>query len=176
MYGMQNPNHFVAHYCEPNPRPENHIESSCICSSHQTQSNIQHQEPFAFLPGQWLDVYIPSISQAGGFTITSTPADAQPLPSPEPMVVQGGSEPLSGQHEEIGVPPIDANGRLPYIELAVQKSPSNPPAAWLWRPQEEILGKELSVRVGGSFVWPPDSIPMDQIRKVVFVAGGVGIK
>lgn len=77
----------------------------------------------------------------------------------------------------MGVPPVDARGRLPYVELAVQNSPSNPPAAWLWRPQEEILGKELSVRVGGSFIWPPPaSIPMDQIRKVVFVAGGVGVK
>lgn len=62
------------------------------------------------------------------------------------------------------------------MELAVQKSPSNPPAAWLWRPREEILGKELSVRVGGSFVWPPSGIDIEEIRNVVFVAGGVGIK
>ncbi|KAL2037394.1 hypothetical protein N7G274_009879 [Stereocaulon virgatum] len=28
-----------------------------------------------FLPGQWLDVHVPHIPQAGGFTITSTPQD-----------------------------------------------------------------------------------------------------
>ncbi|OAX77813.1 hypothetical protein ACJ72_07885 [Emergomyces africanus] len=63
----------------------------------------------------------------------------------------------------------------PYIELAVQESPSNPPAAWLWRPQGEILGQELVVRVGGSFVWPPPDIPLADIGRAVFVAGGVGI-
>lgn len=46
--------------------------------------NDQQQQPLTFLPGQWLDVHIPSIAQAGGFTITSTPADAQALPSPMP--------------------------------------------------------------------------------------------
>lgn len=63
----------------------------------------------------------------------------------------------------------------PYFELAVQESPANPPAAWLWQPPSEILGCELQVRVGGSFVFPPAEIPLDEIRRVVFVAGGVGI-
>lgn len=59
----------------------------------------------------------------------------------------------------------------------MQKSPQNPPAAWLWRPQAEILGKELMVRVGGDFVWPPAScIEMEELKKVVFVAGGMGVK
>lgn len=126
-------------------------------------------EPFTFLPGQWLDVFIPSISQAGGFTITSTPADSQLLPSPEPP-----TESLSIEEEDL--PPVPSMGRAPYVELAVQESPSNPPAAWLWRPKEEILGKELDVRVGGSFVWPPAGLDLKDIRNVVFVAGGVGIK
>ncbi|KAL1849257.1 hypothetical protein Plec18170_007549 [Paecilomyces lecythidis] len=125
-------------------------------------------ESFTFLPGQWLDVFIPSIAQAGGFTITSTPADAHLLPSPEPP-----TESLSV--EEVDLPPVQAAGRLPYVELAVQKSPSNPSAAWLWRPKEEILGKELNVRVGGSFVWPPAGFNLKDIRNVVFIAGGVGI-
>jgi hypothetical protein len=75
------------------------------------------------------------------------------------------------------------------LELAVQKSP-NPPVVWLWRKQEEILGTRLAVRVGGSFVWPPrvgigkigdgESVQiggnrLKWLRKVVFVAGGVGI-
>lgn len=71
--------------------------------------------------------------------------------------------------------PEQQQGRAPYVELAVQNSP-NPAAAWLWRPKDEILGKELSVRVGGSFVWPPPGIGMEAIKKIVFVAGGVGIK
>ncbi|KAL2215976.1 hypothetical protein M432DRAFT_552736 [Thermoascus aurantiacus ATCC 26904] len=134
----------------------------------QTQeSNEQQQQPFTFLPGQWLDVHIPGIPQAGGFTITSTPKDAELLPSPE--------TPESLPAREDGLPPIRPRGREPYVELAVQKSPSNPPAAWLWRPKEEILGKELSIRVGGSFVWPPTGIGLEEIRNVVFVAGGVGI-
>ena len=62
------------------------------------------------------------------------------------------------------------------MELAIQKSSQNPPAAWLWRPVAEILGSDLLVRVGGSFVWPPPGINEQSIKRVVFVAGGVGIK
>ena len=95
-----------------------------------------------FLPGQWLDVFVPSIPKAGGFTITSPPSLASPAnPSP-------------------------------HLELAIQESPSNPPAAWFWRPKEDILGQALKVRVGGSFVYPPRGWSG---KRVVFVAGGVGI-
>ena len=103
-----------------------------------------------FRPGQWLDVHIPGLPQAGGFTITSTPLEAQPTGNPTP--------------------------RDGFLELAIQKSPRNPPAAWLWRPESEIIRSELLVRVGGSFVWPPQGIDMQSINRVVFVAGGVGIK
>ncbi|KAJ9311308.1 hypothetical protein DTO271D3_8378 [Paecilomyces variotii] len=122
-------------------------------------------EQFTFLPGQWLDVFIPSISHAGGFTITSTPADAYLLPSPEPP-----TESLSIEEEDL--PPVRSTGRTPYVELAVQNAPSNPAAAWLWRPKKEILGKELNVRVGGSFIWPPAGFNTKDIRNVVFIAGG----
>lgn len=50
----------------------------------------------------------------------------------------------------------------------------NPPAAWLWQNPETILGSELRIRVGGSFVWPPP-LKESEIARVVFVAGGVGI-
>jgi ferredoxin-NADP reductase len=50
----------------------------------------------------------------------------------------------------------------------------NPPAAWLWQDPKTILGSDLQVRVGGSFVWPP-SLQESEITRVVFVAGGVGI-
>jgi hypothetical protein len=62
------------------------------------------------------------------------------------------------------------------VELAVQDSPSNPPAAWLWKPKEQIIGKEVNIRVGGSFVWPPTWVDRGQVKNVVFIAGGVGIK
>ncbi|KAL4738746.1 hypothetical protein BDV11DRAFT_205707 [Aspergillus similis] len=125
-------------------------------------------EPFTFFPGQWLDVHIPSVPNAGGFSITSTPADAQVLPSLEP------SSELAPADEEVA-PPMDPRGREPYVELAVQNAPSNPASAWLWRPKEEILGKELSIRVGGSFIWPPAGIKLEELQNVVFVAGGLGI-
>ena len=97
------------------------------------------------MPGQWLDVYLPGLPQAGGFTITSTPFSSRP-----------------------------ASYIHPYLELAVQKS-RNPPAQWLWRPEAEILGTELRVRVGGSFHRPP-RLDIDHIDRLVLVAGGVGIK
>ncbi|KAJ5779697.1 hypothetical protein N7457_007417, partial [Penicillium paradoxum] len=131
------------------------------------ENNGNNQQPFSFLPGQWLDVHIPSITQAGGFTITSTPADAQILPSPEDSI-----DSLAGEALE---PSSESQGRPPYVELAVQNSPANPSAAWLWRPKENILGKELNIRVGGSFVWPPTGISISDVKNVVFVAGGVGI-
>jgi hypothetical protein len=78
--------------------------------------------------------------------------------------------------EETGLPPMDPRGRAPYVELAVQHAPSNPASAWLWRPKDEIQGQELSIRIGGSFVWPPSGINLDETKKVLFIAGGVGIK
>lgn len=99
-----------------------------------------------FRPGQWLDVHIQGLNQAGGFTITSPPDHAKG---------------------------ICKNG---YLELAIQKSPRNPSAAWLWQPSYAILNSELMVRVGGSFVWPPPHVDERDIKKVLFVAGGVGIK
>lgn len=100
-----------------------------------------------FHPGQWLDVLIPGLPKAGGFTLTSTPSQAQLSPT----------------------------NKTPYLELAVQKS-ENPPAKWLWQSPSHILNSQLLVRVGGSFIWPPADIEESEIEKVIFVAGGVGIK
>lgn len=100
------------------------------------------------MPGQWLDVFVPNVEKAGGFTITSSPNEALTRADPD---------------------------HTPYFELAVQKSPDNPPAAWLWQPEEEVLGQEVTVRVGGSFVFPPPGIEFKKIKRVIFVAGGVGI-
>ncbi|KID73030.1 Armadillo-like helical, partial [Metarhizium brunneum ARSEF 3297] len=85
---------------------------------------------------------------AGGFTITCAPSSAA---SCDGLVA-------------------------PYLELAVQQSPENAVAAWLWQPAEKIIGSHLHVRIGGSFVLPPPSHPqLENIERIVFVAGGVGI-
>lgn len=68
----------------------------------------------------------------------------------------------------------------------MQRSPENPPAAWLWQESGSgsgdgegqgngLLGRELQIRVGGSFVWPPPGVNVRALRRVVFVAGGVGV-
>lgn len=108
------------------------------------------QNGVSFQAGQWLDVFVPDplVKKPGGFTVTSPPASALPN---------------------------SRNKKPPHIELAVQYSPRNPPAAWLWQPSSQILGKSLHIRFGGSFIWPPANrtqLP----KKVVMVAGGVGIK
>lgn len=102
--------------------------------------------PVKFLPGQWLDTFIPGLPKAGGFTITSTPNEARPTAH-----------------------------AAPYLELAVQRS-TNPPAQWLWQTAESILGTQLLVRVGGSFTWPPPALNASEIDRLVLIAGGVGIK
>ncbi|KAI1759716.1 hypothetical protein GGR53DRAFT_128155 [Hypoxylon sp. FL1150] len=110
---------------------------------------LELSTPLRFLPGQWLDVYVPGISKAGGYTITSSPSKARPSAS---------------------------SGDPGFVELAVQKSP-DPPAAWLWQDPDTTIYAELRVRVGGSFVWPPPGVNIrgPPLRRAVFVAGGVGI-
>ncbi|KAI1771790.1 hypothetical protein F4818DRAFT_189732 [Hypoxylon cercidicola] len=110
---------------------------------------LELSAPLRFLPGQWLDVYVPGVSKAGGYTITSPPSKARP----------------SASSDDPG-----------YVELAVQKS-DDPPAAWLWQDADAITYAELRVRVGGSFVWPPPGVNIrgPPLRRAVFVAGGVGI-
>lgn len=99
---------------------------------------------------------------------------------------------LPGQYVDLYLPNIEAVGgftitsppsttRLstsPYIELAIQKSPNNPPAAHLWQPAQDILNTPASFRIGGSFIYPPPTFSRDECGKIdraVFVAGGVGI-
>ncbi|KAI9055316.1 hypothetical protein LZ554_000276 [Drepanopeziza brunnea f. sp. 'monogermtubi'] len=94
-----------------------------------------------------------------------------------------------GQWVDLHIPTIYSPGGFtltstpstPYLELAVQKphlsAHDKPPfpASWLWQPTSRIINSELAVRVGGGFVWPPANVPEGGIRRVVFVAGGVGI-
>ncbi|KAK4936307.1 hypothetical protein LTR10_022784 [Elasticomyces elasticus] len=104
--------------------------------------------PLRHLPGQYVDLYIPNIDVVGGFTITSPPQAA----------VQNQDD--------------------PHIELAIQSSPGNPPAAYLWRPVPEIIDSTVTFRIGGNFAYPPLTLSREQcesIERVVFIAGGVGI-
>lgn len=93
---------------------------------------------------------MPGIKKPGGFTITSAPSKAQSKSPPPASAAPADGTTPSG-------PPSDPAAG-PYLELAVQKSPDNPPAHYLWRPTGEILSSELRVRVGGSFVWPPPGV------------------
>ncbi|KAK0101382.1 hypothetical protein ONS95_006557 [Cadophora gregata] len=65
-----------------------------------------------------------------------------------------------------------------YLELAIQCSPPNAtpptPAHWIWQPPSQILNAQLKIRIGGSFTWPPP-LPLPSLKRVVFIAGGVGI-
>ncbi|EXJ88494.1 hypothetical protein A1O1_05424 [Capronia coronata CBS 617.96] len=104
--------------------------------------------PLRHLPGQYVDLYIPNIDVVGGFTITSPPQ-------------------ASSQSQED-----------PHIELAIQSSPTNPPAAYLWRSPREILDSAVSFKVGGNFVYPPQTLGREQhgrLDRLVLIAGGVGI-
>ncbi|KAI1349510.1 hypothetical protein F5Y01DRAFT_288896 [Xylaria sp. FL0043] len=149
---------------------------------------LRDSPPIRFLPGQWLDVYVPGVEKAGGFTITSTPREAR-LAHPPPPEPEGATSEAQGTYEKKDE---TAKAEGPYLELAVQKSPDNPPAAWLWQDADvdggegpgsssnpissSIAGSEVRVRVGGGFVWPPPGINVrSSLRRVVFVAGGVGV-
>ncbi|KAI9849600.1 MAG: hypothetical protein M1837_002725 [Sclerophora amabilis] len=137
-------------------------------SIRQITLGIEDSRGIKFLPGQWLDVHIPSLPRPGGFTITSTPAEARRPSSAAPATPQ---DPRSSSSSS-----SSASSPSPFLELAIQRSSQNPPAAWLWRPPSEILGAQLAVRVGGSFVWPPPGVAdVSTIKRVVFVTGGVGI-
>lgn len=61
------------------------------------------------------------------------------------------------------------------MELAIQRAPSNPHVEFLSRPAAEILDTELRVRVGGQFTWPPPAGPPSSIKRLVLIAGGMGV-
>ncbi|KAM3502420.1 hypothetical protein MY10362_004867 [Beauveria mimosiformis] len=83
-------------------------------------------------------------------------------------------DPRPGGFTVTSAPSAAMQAAEPHFELAIQEAPENPAAAWLWRPENDILGKELTVRIGGSFICPPKE-GLDGIRRIVLVAGGVGI-
>ncbi|KAL2266461.1 hypothetical protein VTJ83DRAFT_5813 [Remersonia thermophila] len=110
--------------------------------------SVSPEDRIGFLPGQWVDLYPPQhtgIAKPGGFTLTSAPS----------LASHGCGS--------------------PHLELAVQHSPDNPVAAYLFRPAEQLLRTPVSVRIGGSFVFPPPRSGPAPLRRVVFVAGGMGV-
>jgi NAD(P)H-flavin reductase len=128
-----------------------------------------------------VDLYPPAgahVLKPGGFTITSSPTLAQQLSPPNPTTtIQARSPPAE---EESGTPGQQQHG-CGYIELAIQASPLNPAAAYLFRPTAELLRTEVQVRIGGSFTFPPPPSSLNtptllrKKMKIVFVAGGMGI-
>ena len=115
-----------------------------------------HQPLLRHHPGQYVDLYIPNVPITGGFTITSSPTTALPRSN---TTNQNRTEDQ-------------------FLELAIQNSPSNPPAAFLWRKESEILNAPLSLRIGGAFTYPPPRMSQSEfskIKNVLFIAGGVGI-
>ncbi|TGO82435.1 hypothetical protein BPOR_0832g00050 [Botrytis porri] len=122
-------------------------------------------------PGQWVDLFLPGIQRPGGFSIVNSPI-SQFSPS------------IDDLKEE----------KKRGIELAIQKpilklnsgGKISEQVAWLFQPSSEILGKEVAVRIGGSFTWPPclsvkkesegcQKKRVENGNRVVFIAGGMGI-
>jgi ferredoxin-NADP reductase len=108
--------------------------------------------PLAFAAGQWVDLAIPGLAAVGGFSLCSTP---RALPAALARAVDAA-------------PP-------PAFDLAI-KAGRSPPAAWAHSPAVRP-GALVGVRVGGAF-----SVDVlrgggggYRVRRVVFIAGGVGI-
>ncbi|KAF1730928.1 Oxidoreductase NAD-binding domain-containing protein 1 [Beauveria bassiana] len=83
-------------------------------------------------------------------------------------------DPRPGGFTIASAPSAATQAAEPHFELAVQEAPENPAAVWLWRPENDILGQDLTVRIGGSFICPPKE-GLGGIQRIVLVAGGVGI-
>ncbi|KAL2138531.1 hypothetical protein VTI28DRAFT_6627 [Corynascus sepedonium] len=128
-------------------------------------------DSITFLPGQWVDLYPPpeaEILKPGGFTITSSPS----LALPKHRQTQTAHAPVKKEVEK-----NDQENESPYIELAIQSSPQNPVAAYLFLPSSQLLHTPVRVRIGGSFVFPPPLAlrAPSLLCKVVLIAGGMGI-
>ena len=103
-----------------------------------------------FLPGQWLNLHLDGLEVLRGCGIISVPGAA-----------------LAAQDI--------APGSKPHVEVIIQ----NAPTIQIQQPRAEIslhVGTQLNISFGGSFVWPPNSVHTTLITRVVFLAGGVGVR
>ena len=102
-----------------------------------------------FLPGQWLNLHLEGLEVSRGHGIISTPSAAL-----APRDVTSGSK--------------------PHVEVVIQKAPTTE----MQRLRAEVsllVGTQLKISFGGSFVWPPNSAGTPMTR-VVFLAGGMGVR
>lgn len=135
---------------------------SVLFSDHPPRPKLT---PSQFLPGQWVDLHIPSLPSPGGFTITSAPSAASIPPT------------TSTSASTTTTSTTSTHSHAPHLELAIQHT-TNPPAQWLWQPPALILHTTLHIQPGGSFTWPPrrpGPAAPGAIDRVLLVAGGVGI-
>jgi hypothetical protein len=103
-----------------------------------------------FLPGQWLILHLDGLEVLRGYGIISVPGAA-----------------LAAQDI--------APGSKPHVEVIIQ----NAPTIQIQQPRAEVsllVGTQLNISFGGSFVWPPNSVHTTPITRVVFLAGGVGVR
>jgi ferredoxin-NADP reductase len=88
----------------------------------------------------------------------------------------------AGQWVDFHIPDVETIGgysitslpeQLPVLELAVKAS-AHPPAFWVT--QQAQAGDRVQMRVGGEFVYSePAALHDDGVRRLLFIAGGVGI-
>jgi hypothetical protein len=103
-----------------------------------------------FLPGQWLSLHLDGLEVLRGYGIISVPGAA-----------------LAAQDIALG--------SKPHVEVIIQ----NAPTIQIQQPRAEVsllVGTQLNISFGGSFVWPPNSVHTTPITRVVFLAGGVGVR
>jgi hypothetical protein len=101
-----------------------------------------------FLPGQWLNLHLDGLEVLRGYGIISVPGAA-----------------LAAQDL--------APGSKPHVEVIIQNAPQ------IQQPRAEVsllVGTQLNISFGGSFVWPPNNVHTTPITRVVFLAGGVGVR
>ncbi|RYC57472.1 hypothetical protein CHU98_g8748 [Xylaria longipes] len=120
------PDHLERTAAEPRDKSLNTVVLQHVEEVNDTTRIFRLGIPRDSPPIRWLDVYVPGVEKAGGFTITSTPRDAR-LPHPTSTRESAADE----SPDDENTAAVARGG--PYLELAVQRSPENPPAAWLWQ-------------------------------------------
>ncbi|KAG4030318.1 hypothetical protein MFRU_012g00600 [Monilinia fructicola] len=153
------------------------------------------KQKLTWKPGQWVDLYLPGIEKPGGYSITNFPLHHTPdQTSTPPSTTTPPNEEETSRTEK-----RDAEDQ--GIELAIQRpiiphegeGKISEQVTWLFQDAGEIVGTEVRVRVGGSFVWPPDSFASfpssaakgdddskhlhngTGVKRIIFIAGGMGI-
>jgi len=64
-------------------------------------SSLQPRGPLSFLPGQWVDFFIPGLTTVGGFSFTSTPRQLAQRGSFELAVKRSRHAPAAWLHDKV---------------------------------------------------------------------------